>query len=785
MADFLATLLRLSLLGTLLAVGLALALRLLGDRISRAAGYYLWLLVLLRLVLPLGVSVPLPAAEGPAGETISAAPARSAAPVDGDVQETGMEPAAPAPAAPSAAPAVGRQEAPVETGAPEPELADLLASPALWTGIWAAGAVICLGRYVWGYRRFVRALRRTARSPAPDQLAQLRRLDPRRRAALLVSDAAPSPLLMGAVRPVLVLPPGITDQGRLWDVLRHELTHARRHDLLYKWLAAAVTSLHWFNPAMVLVRREIARCCELACDEAVTRTMAPNQRRHYGETLLALAAPPPAGMGLLATTLCEEKKRLKERLVAIVNDRKRGPAALILTALLLVVLGACALINGARPAQTGAPAAPARTTEGPVEQRDDPDQSPRPVPAAGERADGYDLYPLGELTVAVPAQRSDQLLVFPYEDAVAIYEKASYEQAGEGMEMGWIGSVIRWDQLRYEQEYLRCGGGSGGLSFFARDANWYYGWSGPTDVRFYRADGTSQAELEAGEEQWRELMLRLPDEIQADFLARNGLEAFEDDFFTRDFVWDSRTHYYASYHTPDYSASLTLVLSQPARQGEGGVWCVEQWVDNAYGTAYRVLPDTGGLLAADYFAQLQDQADQGQRPGLLDPEQAALEWLDQEGYDPAYGVTLLDGEPGGNVYGRMRSVLDQPGTLSRVIYAGGQETERQDYSWSGEGGQSRLGSWLYTRLYIKAQAPAALEGEAIVYTADSGGRVTFLAWDNLIRVEQGGTEAWFTMAYDYTPTPYEMVRETLEEWLQSSTVTSLDSPPPYQVYPLE
>ena len=68
MTGFLLTLLRLSLLGSVLGVILMGALRLLGRRISRAAGYYLWLLVLLRLALPLGVSVPLPAAEGPAGE---------------------------------------------------------------------------------------------------------------------------------------------------------------------------------------------------------------------------------------------------------------------------------------------------------------------------------------------------------------------------------------------------------------------------------------------------------------------------------------------------------------------------------------------------------------------------------------------------------------------------------------------------------------------------------------------------------------------------------------------
>ena len=61
MTGFLLTLLRLSLLGSVLGVVLMGVLRLLGGRISRAAGYYLWLLVLLRLCVPVRVELSVPA----------------------------------------------------------------------------------------------------------------------------------------------------------------------------------------------------------------------------------------------------------------------------------------------------------------------------------------------------------------------------------------------------------------------------------------------------------------------------------------------------------------------------------------------------------------------------------------------------------------------------------------------------------------------------------------------------------------------------------------------------
>ena len=55
MTGFLLALLRLSLLGSVLGVVLMGVLHLLSRRISRAAGYYLWLLVLLRLCVPVWV----------------------------------------------------------------------------------------------------------------------------------------------------------------------------------------------------------------------------------------------------------------------------------------------------------------------------------------------------------------------------------------------------------------------------------------------------------------------------------------------------------------------------------------------------------------------------------------------------------------------------------------------------------------------------------------------------------------------------------------------------------
>ena len=554
-----------------------------------------------------------------------------------------------------------------------------------------------------------------------------------------------SPTLWFGLRPAIVLPRGV-EADRLEDILSHELTHAKRHDLLYKWLAAAVTSLHWFNPLMAVVRRQISHACELACDEAVTRTMDGPARRHYGETLLALAARPPRGMGVLATTLCEEKQQLKERLVTMMKGRKQGPAALAATLALAIALTGCAAISGAVPSASPAPS---------------PDQS-----ALLEEAALYDLD--FDLQMAIPKDLNDQLLVKLPEEGdtflASVWEKRSYEAAGGGdTDMGWLFTLARWDQAQYEQ-YLVSD--SSGVDLFACKDGWYYVRFHPTDVRFY-SDSQDQATLEEQSKAWETLNTRLPEEVCPDFIARNGLEAYDASMYFYDgCLWDSQ-HHYVYFRTGDWSESITLLLSQPAKQGAGGIWCVEGWMDNNYGTRYLVLPRDTSTTAADYYTQLQQQADGGHVTGLLDPLSAAMEWLDQQGYDVGAGhVELLEGDPAWNIYDReMSPILAGSSPARTLTYENGQETDVEtfrviDYSTS-----------LWVRAWVKAQAPAALNGKAVTCTDQNGDSLIFLEEGGLVGITKDGQTSWYASAYDNAPSPYEVMREACQGWKTQESVT--------------
>lgn len=759
MTDFLLTLGRLSLLGSLLTAALLLLRPLLRGRVSAALGYYLWLPVLLRLCLPFGVSIPVPA---PTADQLSTpAPVSTAvqtpAEVPAPVFDPPMAEAAPAPEGPEAGTGT-------PAGVPEPDPAGAGAghSPALdlplaLTAVWALGTAACLGRYILGYRRFSRLVRQGAREPSPTAREVHRRLDPAERAALVVSPGVSGPLLLGVLRPTVVLPEGVEDPGRLEDILRHELTHARRHDLLYKWFAAAVTSLHWFNPLMLLVRREISRACELACDEAVVRDLDPALRRRYGETLLSLAAGSPRGLGVLATTLCEEKEQLKERLACIVKLHKRGPASVALSAVLVLLLGGCALVSGT---ETASPA---------------PTDSPAPTGLLEEA----ELYEIGDgLTLAIPADLTETVLVLePWEEGrgfPGVYERQSYidSVADYGFPAGFLFTIVRYDQVQYEQEFLAANGGSGGLSFFARDEDWYYGWATATDVQFYRHGGV----VDTQSQDWREweALLGGMDDIRADFIARNGLEPYDDEeVFGQAFFWEGE-HRYFQVWTGGYDLSLTLLLSQPATQGERGIWCVEAVFDNNYGGWQFCFPQTDVPLAA-YYQDLQAQADGGHRPGLLDPEQVVQDWyLSEYGYlSVRPEIQPLEGTPAGNLWGVLDPALGQAVTLETLGYLGGAEVSPM--AWDPETFTSSIRSRLYTLVWVQAQAPDTLEGEAVRCTAPSGDSLLFLEEGDLLRLVRDGAESWYRPAYDYQRGAYDRAYELCQETAaQASGLTQED-----------
>ena len=257
-------------------------------------------------------------------------------------------------------------------------------------------------------------------------------------------------------------------------------------------------------------------------------------------------------------------------------------------------------------------------------------QEPGPGEPPQDGGEDMTVYDCGGLSVALPTEYLDLLRVdtdFPdaeesWKPLISVYEKASYETAMEeyGGGGGFLFGFLVMDQAAFEQHISSDGSG---IDVFATDGERYYAYTYPTDVQFCRPGGVIDTESE----DWKtwEKLCELGPLVREDFLTRNNLQSFSvQDFLTQRvdaenyvcvryypyFVQDGDTRFY-----------YQLLLRQPARQGEGGLWAVEWWLDE-YGNPSLYFPDSG-KPAAEYYAELQDACSSGAHPELLTPIGAA------------------------------------------------------------------------------------------------------------------------------------------------------------------
>ncbi len=466
-------LLLLSLGGTVMGLVLMGLRKLLGKRLPSAVYYYAWLLVLVRLVLPLPGLVPM-GAEEPAEAPVKAAsaPVRAAeadpwSPMDRVWAEERMDWYA----AETGAAVYAEPETPVESAAAVTEetasasetvkknpipwarymdyLKEILARPVFWMVIWGLGTAFCAGGCIVGYVRFYRALKETFR-PANESDRQIYDgIYGGAKPTLVRSCCVKTPMLMGLRKPVLILPNRIYAPRMLESILRHELTHYHRMDLLYKWFAAAVFALHWFNPFMGLFRRELDRLCELSCDEFILREMTQEEKQNYGETLLSLAAIRSLPRSVVATTFATEKRTLKERLEQIMTYKHGGKKTIALALAILLLFSGCGMVMGPEAANIGK-----NDTAGVATLSADPVAQPTPEPIPVEMASPeqeevqevvYVDAPAGGETVTVSTV--DEFLAAIAPNNTIILEPGEYilsdaETYGKKVEGGWY----TWDK---------------------------------------------------------------------------------------------------------------------------------------------------------------------------------------------------------------------------------------------------------------------------------------------------------------------------------------------------
>lgn len=214
------------------------------------------------------------------------------------------------------------------------------------TLVWIIGSLIFISVHLISYSHYKRQVLKNGKmikeTRILSQIFRLRReLHISRTVCVMEYDEAESPMIIGFIKPVLVLPKEQYNSEDLFFILKHELVHFKRGDVYLKLLFVTANAVHWFNPIIWIMQKEAVIDMELSCDERVTQGTSFALRKAYTETLFSMLHKQCVRKTVLSTQFYGGTKIMKKRFknILIKNRKKNGISILICAVVLSITLG--------------------------------------------------------------------------------------------------------------------------------------------------------------------------------------------------------------------------------------------------------------------------------------------------------------------------------------------------------------------------------------------------------------------------------------------------------------
>lgn len=436
--------------------------------------------------------------------------------------------------------------------------------------VWFAGTVILLGYGMissWKLRK---------------KLKNAEKID----AFVYQVEGLPTAFVMG-LPPCIYVPADLTEEEREY-VLCHERIHIKRHDMRIKQGAFIILCLHWFNPLVWLAFRCMEADMESSCDEKVLEKMGTDIKKGYSLSLVRLSAEER----WFGTPLAFGEKPIKTRVKHILQYKKPVSVVAGLAVVAAVAVG-CAIWS-----------APEKVN------------------------DSNDIARMEEEKIASAVESQGSHII----DREVLSSEGHYRVEGllgEGIAVEvWSGEC----QFQLDSDkplQLPEGVTQEGDYLYLESEKYAFG-----AMSLPEPDESGVAEFSYTEEQAAlfgvcfgsiyPYELTMPQE-EMGTMVRALLE--EKGYLTPETYPGNHIIVDVSLHQQKGYSDQRLLLSQPVKQRDGGIWCVERWSDEMGNLYYNYV---SGAEEDAYYAEQQAQCDEGHKVGLLNPEDVAMTFLRDE-----------------------------------------------------------------------------------------------------------------------------------------------------------
>lgn len=224
---------------------------------------------------------------------------------------------------------------------------------AVFRGIWIVGSMVVGGIFFTVHLRFRRRLYRARKlcQQSGDKIAGNGRktVGLHRNLPIYQVKRLEAPCLVGVLRPAVYVGTDIRT-GTEWfrHVVTHEQVHYLHGDHIWALLRAVLVTVYWFHPFVWVAAAASVRDGEIACDHGTIKQLGEGERLTYGEMLLELSRKNRGKrVYSFGTMLRPGRSEMKERIMRLAGGNGTRMSAGILVAVLMLGMAGCAFTGGA------------------------------------------------------------------------------------------------------------------------------------------------------------------------------------------------------------------------------------------------------------------------------------------------------------------------------------------------------------------------------------------------------------------------------------------------------
>lgn len=316
--------------GGIMAICVVLLRILLGKRLPKRLFPILWSVVLVRLFIPFSISSPFSLHIPLLGEMDGRLPVLQ-------TQSTNTYEAVATTDTGGLSPLFFNSASEAEgtyTSQITEEASSFPSIPISWVGtIWTAGAAVSAVWLALRWHKCQKVLEDSA--PISNQTAEKILQKSRITADVYTCDRISSPLAVGIIHPEIYLPTRMdfSNHEILTHIMAHEAMHIKYRDNWMKAIMLAALCLHWYNPLVWWMARELSRDLEFACDEATLSVLEGDNRKNYAYSLMIMAASGRRGSLIYSSF---SKSEVERRIKGVMAYKRAGKFLISLTIMLAI-----------------------------------------------------------------------------------------------------------------------------------------------------------------------------------------------------------------------------------------------------------------------------------------------------------------------------------------------------------------------------------------------------------------------------------------------------------------